>query len=166
MKKRYIYALLFGVPGFFISVIISFFLFGAVMGVLWIFIFGDNPWPASVENSLGVVFVLAFLILWIGLIIAGYFIGKRLENDSTLNKSHILFSSGLTILFITLILFQQFSVGNLGPKSDSQVCMDFCISKGYSASGMPPQNSGDRTCSCYDSNGHEALKVPLDSISK
>src|SRR5689334_8888903 len=119
MKKRYIYALLFGIPGLFISVISSFFLFGAVTGVLWIFVFGDNPWPASIENIPVILFVLTFLVVWIGLIGAGYWVGKRLENISTLNRSHILLSSGLTILFITLILLRQFSMGNFGPKSDS-----------------------------------------------
>jgi len=94
-----------------------------------------------------------------------YLVGKRLEKDPRLNKVHILLSSGLTILFILFIAIQQLSVGNLGPKSDSVVCSDFCSLKGYSGSGMPPQNSGDRSCSCYDNLGREVLKVPLDSIT-
>lgn len=166
MNKRYLYAGLFGIPGFFIAVLISFFLFGATMGVLWLFVFGDNPWPAATENISVTLFVLTFLVTWIGLIIIGYWIGKRLEHDPRLNTSHVLLSGGLTIIFLGLLLLQQFSVGNLGPKSDSTRCMEYCLSKGYAASGMPPQNSGDRTCSCYDGNGHEALKIPLDGISK
>ena len=165
MKKRFLYALLFGAPGFFVSGIISVFAAGASLGFLWIYIFGDNPWPASTETALAIVLILTFLILWIAFVIIGYVIGKRLENDPGINKKHILISGGLTFLFILFIVLQQWSVGNLGPKSDTVRCSDYCTRQGYSASGMPPLNSGDRTCSCYDSSGNEALKVQLDRIS-
>jgi len=138
MKKRYLYALLFGIPGFFISVMLSLFLFGTLFGILWIFVYGDNPWPDSITDVSGMLLILAFLILWAGLIAVGYFVGKKLETTPTLNKNHIQLSSGLTILFLILILFQPFNVGNLGPKSDSEVCSAYCLSKGYAASGMPP----------------------------
>jgi len=68
-------------------------------------------------------------------------------------------------MFILFILLQQLSVGNLGSKSDSAVCSDYCSLNGYSGSGMPSQDSGDRSCSCYDNSGNEVLKVPLDSIT-
>jgi hypothetical protein len=164
MKKRYLYSLLFGTPGFFIALIISLGIFGAAMGILWVYVFGDNPWPPSTEKILSGLFVLTFLILWIGSITVGYRVGKKLEKDSALQKSHVLISTGLTVMFIVLIVLQQWSVGNLGPKSDPEVCSDFCFQKGYSGSGMPPRDSGDRSCSCYDGFGNEALKVPLDSI--
>lgn len=166
MKKRFLYALLFGLPGFFVSGIISLFVFGASMGVLWLFVFGDNPWPSSIDTILPIVFMLAFLLLWVGSIAIGYAIGKRLEANPTLNRNHILISVGLTGLFILLIVLQQFSAGNIGPKSDGVLCSDYCMQQGYAGSGMPPQNSGDRTCSCYDSSGNEALKVPLDEIQQ
>ena len=67
-------------------------------------------------------------------------------------------------MFVLLIVMQQLSVGNIGPKSDSVLCSDFCVQKGYAGSGMPPINSGDRSCSCFDSSGREVLKVPMDSI--
>jgi hypothetical protein len=165
MKKRYVYTLLFGIPGFFIVGIISLIIFGALFGILWIFIFGDNPWPASTETFTSILFVFIFLVLWIGSMILGYRIGRGLENDSSVDRKHVLISMSLTALFILFIIFQQWSVGNLGPKSDSTVCADFCTQKGYSGSGMPPLNSGDRSCSCYDNTGHEVLKIPLISIT-
>lgn len=164
MKKRYIYSLLFAIPGLFIALIISLVVFGAGAGILWLFVFGDNPWPAAAEQTLPVIFALTFLIMWIGLMAVGYQTGKRLEKESALNTSHVLISMGLTAMFIMFILLQQWSIGNIGPKSDSIICGDFCAEKGYSGSGMPPPISGDRTCSCYDNSGNEALKVPLDSI--
>lgn len=164
MKKRYIYSLLFGLPGLFIAGVISIFVFGGLLGVLWLFVFGDNPWPAIYETIVSVLFVLVVLTLWIGLIALGYFVGKRLEKDTILNRSHVLISAGLTFLFLLLILFQQWSVGNLGPKSDSVLCSEFCATHGFSGSGMPPASSGDKICSCYDDMGNEALRIPLDHI--
>ena len=164
MKKRYIYSLLFGIPGFFLSLMISIVLFGVLLGILWLYIFGDNPWPFPTENILGILLVLTFLILWIGSMMVGYTVGRKLENDSTLNQKHVLISTGLTVIFIMLIVLQQWSVGNLGPKLTSVICSDFCVQKGYSGSGLPSKDSGDRSCSCYDNFGNEALKIPLDSI--
>ena len=164
MKKRYLYSLLFGIPGFFVSVIISFVVFGAVAGIFWIFIFGDNPWPSSTEIILPILFALTFLIVWITSITIGFVTGKKLEKDLILNKKHILVSGGLTVVFILFIVLHRLSVGNIGPKSDDIRCADFCSQKGYSGSGMPPKDSGERTCSCYDS-GREVIKIPLDSIN-
>jgi len=164
MNKRYLYALLFAIPGLFISGIITLFIFGALLGILWIYVFGDNPWPTSVENMLSILLVLTFLILWIASIAIGYGIGKKLEKDPGLNWNHILLSSGLTLMFGLFIVLQQWRVGNIGPRSDSELCSDYCIQMGYSGSGMPPQDSGDRSCSCYDTSGNEVLKVPLDGI--
>lgn len=165
MKKRYLYSLLFGIPGFFVSGMIALVLFGAAAGTLWLYVFGDNPWPISTETVLSTLLVLTFLILWIASIAAGYMIGKKLEKDPLLNWKHILISGGLTLLFILFIVLQQLSVGNLGPKSDSVLCSDFCVQHGYAGSGMPPIDSGKRNCSCYDNSGNEALKVPLDRIA-
>src|SRR6266508_5115496 len=117
MKKRFLYSLLFGIPGFFISAIISLIVFGAAIGILWIYVFGDNPWPSVTETILSISLVLTFLILWAATITFGYFMGKRLEKEPMLNRNHILVSGGLTLIFILFIVLQQLSVGNLGPKS-------------------------------------------------
>ena len=139
-------------------------LFGAFLGFLWIYVFGDDPWPTDAEPLISVLFLLVFLMAWIGSIILGYHIGKGLEKDPLVNRTYILASAALTVLFILFIFLQQWSVGNLGPRSDTVMCSDFCARKGYAGSGMPPQNSGDEICSCYDNLGNEALKVPLDDI--
>lgn len=164
MKKRYVYSLLFGIPGFFVSVMMSLFAFGAAAGVLWIFAFGDNPWPSQIDTLLPILFAITFLLVWIGILSIGFVVGRKLEKDPVMNNKHLFISGALTILFIVFIVLQQWSVGNLGPKSASVICSDFCAQKGYSGSGMPPQNSGDRSCSCFDNSGNEVLNVPLDSI--
>ncbi len=164
MKKRYLYALLFGIPGLFIAGLIGIFGFAALTGILWLYVFGDNPWPAYVEPVLAVLFLLVVLALWTIFIILGFFIGRRLENDPVLNRTHILISAGLTAAFILFLVFQQWSIGNLGPKSASTQCSDFCSLHGYSGSGMPAEITGDRTCSCYDGSGKQVLQIPVDHL--
>lgn len=165
MKKRYLYALLFGIPGLFVAGTVSIFLFGAFAGVLWLFVFGDNPWPSFIEPLTATLFVLAVLFLWVAFIVLGLIVGKRLERDPLVKKSHILLSAGVTVMFLLLILFQQWSVGNLGPESDSLLCSDFCVQHRFSGSGLEPGISDDRICSCYDDSGNEALRIPLDHLS-
>jgi len=67
-------------------------------------------------------------------------------------------------VFLLLMLFQQWSVGNIGPQADSLLCSEFCVQHGYSGSGMPPETSGDRICSCFDDSGNQALRIPLDHL--
>ena len=165
MKKRYLYALLFGLPGLFIAGIISIFVFAGLTGILWLYVFGDNPWPSYTEAVLSSLFVVSVLIIWFVSLALGYWIGKSLEKDPAVNRTHILISAGLTLLFSLLIAIQQWNAGNLGPQSESVLCSDFCTMHGYSGSGMPPQISGDRTCSCYDSSGNEVLRIPLDHLN-
>ena len=164
MKKRYLYALLFGIPGFLIAGIFSILAFAALTGFLWLFVFGDNTWPVYIEQILAVLFVACTLMLWIAFTVFGFFLGRRLEKDPALNRTHIFISAGLTLVLILMIVFHQWSVGNLGPKSVSTACSDFCTLHGYAGSGMPPEISGDRTCSCYDGSGNEVLRIPLDHL--
>ena len=164
MKRRYIYSILFGVPGFFISLIISFVAFGFTAGVLWLFVFGDNPWHSLIEKTLPLLFVFVFLIVWFACLITGFIVGKQFEQNPKLNKKHILASTGVTIIFILFIVFHQVSIGNIGPKSEGERCSEFCSQKGYSTSSIPPRDSGERSCSCLDNSGLESIKVPIDSI--
>jgi hypothetical protein len=156
--------LLFGIPGLFVAGILSILLFGAFAGVLWLFVFGDNPWPPGAETVISALFVLFFLGLWAGTILLGYGVGRRLERDPALSRNHVLISTGVTVLFLLLILVQQWSVGNLGPRSDTLLCSEFCNRHGYPASGMPPADSDSRICRCYDDSGNEVLTVPLDHL--
>jgi uncharacterized membrane protein len=159
LKKRYIYSFLFGLPGFFASIAISFLVFGAVAGALWLFVFGDNPWPPHTSNLLLIMFVVVFVVSWSAFIVSGYVVGKRLEIEPGFNMRHVFISSGLAFLFIVLITLHQLSVGNALRKTKTAQCSDFCKLNGYAASGVPPRNSGENSCSCYDSNGQEIINV-------
>ncbi|HEY3473928.1 MAG TPA: hypothetical protein VGK56_04915 [Anaerolineales bacterium] len=164
MKKRYLYALFFGIPGLFVAGILSILLFGAIAGILWLYVFGDNPWPSYAEAVLSVLFVLSVLTIWVATLVLGYVVGKRLETDPGLKRSHVLLSLGLTVAFLLLILFQQWSVGSFETQTHTLLCSEFCARHGYSESGMPPRDSGEMICSCFDDSGNTVLAVPLDQI--
>lgn len=164
MKKRYVYSLLFGIPGFFVSLIVAVSVSGATSGFLWIFVFGDNPWPASSEKILAVIFILGLVVSWSALIATGYVIGKNLEQEPGVNTRHIMLSALATIVPIAVIGLQQWKAGNIGPLPDTVRCSQFCREKGYPGSGMPPRDSGERTCSCFGNDGRETIKVPIYNI--
>ena len=163
MKKRYIYSLLFGIPGMLVSLVVSFFIFGFVAGFLWLYVYGDALWPAAAGKMLPVLFGVCFLALWAMTLVMGYVTGKRLETTPDLNRRHVLVSAVATVLPLLLIMLHQ--TRHSGAKTDSQLCSEYCSSRGYSASGMPAKDTGDRSCSCFDAAGGELLKVPLDSVS-
>lgn len=106
MKKRYLYSLLFGIPGFLLAGIATLLSLGFGAGILWIFVFGDNPWPPAAETVLSIELVLVFLITWLVILAAGFWTGKHLESNPGLNKNHILFSASLTaFLLLAIVLF-------------------------------------------------------------
>jgi hypothetical protein len=163
MKKRILYTLLFAVPGFFFSLIIAFALTGFAAGFFWIFVFGDNPWPESIGIILPVLMILFFLVPWIISIWVGFTTGKRFEAEPELNKKHIWASMCLTFAAILLITLHQLNVGNIGPKTDGQLCREFCQQKGYSGSAMVPTESNDKSCACFDDSGREVLNLPIET---
>lgn len=165
MKRRYIYLLLFGLPGLFVSAIISLAVFGAAAGVLWLFVYGDSPWPASSGTVLALLFALVFLTVWTASLVIGYSFGKRREKDPVLERRHVLVSLGATLGVALLIVLYQLRVGNIGPRPDSVLCSDFCAERGSSASSMPPRDSGERTCSCLDQFGNTIIIVTIESIT-
>lgn len=164
MKRRYSYVLLFGVPALLAAMIISILLFGAVAGLLWIFVFGDNPWPSATGNVLMVMFALTCVTLWIALMSAAYVIGKKQEVHASLNTRHVMTSVGITVLLIVFAVLHQWSVGNIGTKSETVLCAKFCQGKGYAGSSTPPRDTGATTCSCFDAQGREAIIIPMADI--
>jgi hypothetical protein len=165
MKRRYLYVLLFGVPTFLAAIIISFLLFGVAAGVLWLFVFGDNPWPSSANNILVAIFILAFMTLWVAFMSVAYVAGKKQETHAALNAKHVAVSAGATALLVLLVVSYQWSVGNIGTKSDSLLCSEFCWDKGFAGSGMPPRDTGAATCSCFDAQGRVAARVPMGDVT-
>ena len=165
MQKRYLYILLFGLPGLLLSLILTVLSFGMLSGGLWLFVFGDNPWPVQIQKILPILFALLFIVLWITIIAMGYVYGKRMEHVPGPNVQHIVVSIGFALALVSMIVMHQLRVGNPGAKPETILCADYCSENGYAASGKPPRDSGDAVCSCFDDQGNEAVKVPMARIA-
>jgi len=162
-KRRYLYVFLFAAPTFLLSVIAGALLLGASAGVLWLFVFGDNPWPSEADTLLTAVFVLGGAAFWIAQLSVAYAVGKREEAKPSLNRTHVLISVGATVALAVLIAVRLSGVG-FRERPDSLICADHCLAAGASGSGMPPRDSGDRTCSCYDAEGRVITSIQLQDI--
>jgi len=116
---------------------------------------------APVDNGLDRVFLLvAFNYPFVAFIA-----GKNQEAYASLNRKHVLASVGTTLVAVLSVALYQWSVGNIGRKSETGLCSEFCQGKGYVGSGMPPRNAGAPTCSCFDAQGREAVKVPMEEVT-
>jgi hypothetical protein len=134
-------------------------LFGAAAGVLWIFVYGDDPWPSAAGNALTAMLVLTCVTLWAVFLSVAYVAGKRQEAHATLNARHVMASLGATALLLALVVSHQWREGNIGAQSDDVLCAVFCHGWGFAGSGMPPRDAGAATC--IDAQGREAVKVPM-----
>jgi hypothetical protein len=161
LKRRHLYVLLFAVPALLVSIIAAAVMFAVSAGAVWLFLFGDNPWPPITNTLLGAVFILGGAALWLTLLSIAWAVGKQQEGRPTLNRAHVALAIGATAVLAALIVGHQMRQNLLGTRSDSLICADLCRAEGFVGSSTPPPNSGDRTCSCYDAQGQETKRIDL-----
>jgi len=161
INRRHVYVLLFAVPALLVSIIAAALMLAASAGALWLFVYGDDPWPNTANVLLGAIFLLVAAALWLALLFVAYRVGREQEGERSLNKRHVALSLGATVVLTAIIIVRLVGLNVTGARSDSVVCADLCRSDGFSASGLPPRDSGDRTCSCYDAQGQEVRRVTL-----
>lgn len=166
MRKRTIYTLLFLVPGLFVSLLITSAVFAVAFGALWLYVFGDSTWPVWTGQVMPVLMLAVFSSLWLGAMMTGYLVGKKLEAAPGFDVRHFWISLAATLLPIVIVLLHQLSIGNLGPKSDGQLCSEYCSDRGYAASSMPPRDFGERTCSCLGRYGEVEMTLPIDALPR
>lgn len=166
MKKRYLYVLVFGAPILLASTIAAFAVFGAAAGFIWLFVAGDDAWPAATDTILVALFVLAFAATALALAALAYVTGKKREQERSGMRAPVVAAGAASAVLVLAIVAHQWRIGNLGAKPDSVVCSEFCMGKGSAGSSMPPRNSGLATCSCLDAQGREAITVPMETIRK
>jgi len=164
MKRRYLFILLFGAPILLACTVISLAVFGAVAGLLWLFVAGDSPWPPFVNTILVASFLITFAATSLVLTYQAYVFGRRQEAQASLTVKPALTAVGATALLILAIVAYQWRVGNIGAKSDSVLCSEFCQGTGFAGSGLPPRNSGEATCTCFDARGREVARVPIQDL--
>ena len=164
MRKRYLYVLLFAVPILLASTVVAFVVFGGAAGFMWLFVAGDEKWPAATDTILVALFVLALAGSVVLLGYRAYVAGKAQEDDPTFRTRPALVAGGVTALLVLGIVSYQWRVGNIGPKSDGVVCSEFCASKGFMGSSMPPRDAGAPTCTCMDAQGRAGATVPMQGL--
>lgn len=168
MRKRYIYALLYGIPGFFASIpllLVSFLIFCNPLDAGK---FGPHTFCGGM-NSFAKIIPIFFLPWWIISIWMGFIAGKKYEKNKTLNRKHVLTSLITTIVLILIITaFYLRSREANRPNPDFKKCDDFCSQKGYPQSSMGYPGTPDPSkvsCSCYANDGKHMLKIPFSQIS-
>lgn len=161
INRRHVYVLLFAVPALLISIMAAALMLAASAGALWLFVYGDDPWPNTANVLLGAIFLLVAAALWLALLSVAYTVGRQQEGEPSLNKRHVALSLGATVVLAAIIIVRLVGLNVAGARSDSVVCADLCRSEGFTASGLPPRDSGDRTCRCYDAQGQEVRRVTL-----
>lgn len=162
MRRRHLYVLLFAAPALLVSIIAGAAMLAASAGVLWLFVLGDNPWPPMADRLLGAVFFVGGTALCVALLFVAYTVGKQQEAQPTFNTGHVAISIGATLVLATVIAARLTGLGRSA--GDSEVCSNLCRAEGFAASGTPPRDSGDRTCSCYDAQGRETRRIPPPEV--
>ncbi|MCK8115385.1 hypothetical protein [Anaerosoma tenue] len=114
MKARYSYLLLFLVPSAMIAFLVMAFTVGAGAGALWIFVYGDSPWPESSRTLLAVFGAVVFIATLAMLLVASFRYGKRREGFKGLSKGHAITAVGISVLIPLLILLRLWSGWHLG----------------------------------------------------
>lgn len=161
MKQRHLYLILFAAPALLAALVAGMALFGAAAGVLWLFVYGDEPWPSWTEGVLVAVFGLVALAIWAWLLSLAHAAGMKREAGGDSRTAPFALAAGATLLLLGAIVLQQWRVGNIGPKSPGLVCAEYCAAQGFAASGMPPRDAGPPVCNCLDEQGRTARSVPL-----
>ena len=100
MKKRYLYALLFVIPGFLLALPLSLNIFESLITIYNTY--GRLP-KAYSEDELFYVLIAIFLITWVVLVLTAYWVGWRFEGDPKLSWMPALIM-GSTVLFFAYIL--------------------------------------------------------------
>jgi hypothetical protein len=161
INRRHVYVLLFAVPALLVSIIAAALMLAASAGALWLFVYGDDPWPNTANVVVGAIFLFVAVALWLALLFVAYAVGRQHEGEQSLNKGHVALSVGATVVLAVIIIVRLSGLNVAGAQSDSVACADLCRAQGFTASGLPPRDSGDRTCSCYDAQGQEVRRVAL-----
>jgi hypothetical protein len=167
VKRRYLYVLMFAVPALLAAALIALAVFGAAaLGALWIFVYGDNAWPAWPDQALPALFALVFLALSFTFLALAFAAGRKQEENAAFNPKHAWAAVAVSAGVILFMLLYSWRAGNIGPPPPGANCAAYCQSRGYAGSGTPPRNAPEQTCSCFDSQGREAVKIPLGDVER
>ena len=145
MKRRYLYLLLFALPATLLALIAAGVAVAGAAGVLWLFVFGDDPWPRQSDLSLAVIAVLAAAPVLAASFMMAWRAGLAQESQPRVPRGHLGLAIGLTLALGALIVL-QLAGPRRGPVSDGERCADWCRTSGFDASANGGAIRG-KTCS-------------------
>lgn len=99
------------VPAFLAALLPSLLATGGVAGFLWIYVYGDDTWPALAEA----IIVASFLVCWVslGVLLTWLLESNRRVRKLTLGQLAIL-AAVISALAVGVLLLHQGLRGNLG----------------------------------------------------
>ena len=108
MRLRTLYGLVGLVLGALAGLAVMFQVFAVAAGVSWLFLFGDDPWPASAERYLlGIPLAAGVAVLGLGVAI-GYAAGRRYDAsprpERARRRGYGLLPAGLALWLLVLVL--------------------------------------------------------------
>lgn len=159
IRRRFLYVVIFTLPAVLVSAVGGATAAAASAGMFWLFVFGDNPWPGWSGPAIAGVAATAFVVLLVAQLMVAWSVGRQQESKPDINPTHVAVAI-VSTLTLGAFIAVRFFAGQV-PQSDSERCAALCRDQGFFASGMPPRDSGDRTCSCYDANGREVRRSDL-----
>lgn len=114
MKARYAYPLVFLLPSVMAAALAAIVTIAAGAGMLWIFVYGDDPWPASAHTVLMAGAFVVFALALAALLAAGYAFGRRREAAGGLRRAHVVAAFAVSAGLCVLVLLHQWQVGHIG----------------------------------------------------
>ncbi len=88
MKLRFLYALTGGLAGLLLGGLVAFWVIAAGAGISWLFLYGDDTWPAATAWVLPALGLLAGLVVLCGLVALGFFYGRRQEPPTDRKRAY------------------------------------------------------------------------------
>ena len=160
MRRRNAYLLLFGAPALLASLLVGAIVLVFALAVFWVFIFGDDTWPAYTNYLLAALFIGSAGTTFVVLLYHAYAAGQRQEQAPSTSGFHVALAvaSTLALLAVPALYVWHSSQADQTPEG---ACAFYCTNRGFPSSGMPPRNSGDKTCTCYRPDGGVGASFPL-----
>ena len=114
MKARFAYPLVFLLPSAMAAIVLAVVAGAATGGILWLFVYGDNGWPAAADHAVVAFAGLVAAGILLTLLFASYSFGKARESTGGLSMWHVALAAVVSVLLPALVLLHQWQIGNLG----------------------------------------------------
>lgn len=114
LRNRYLLA---GVAwALFLAPVVTYFVLASVLGALWLFVFGDDPWPAAIDWVIPIIGLVVFISTATGCIYLAFRSGRQREIEAGAGgpqerKRVLLWAlAPMALIAITTVLLWQRSV--------------------------------------------------------